>query len=180
MPATFRVRDHLTVAIVREFNRAEWQQGPAYYFGPAKTWWRPDAEVIRILDHPTYDVQELLDAVPAYPTTLDGLRQAWAHHMALHACCHPWANANHRTANLSFNYALDKAECKQVGFLEPVWGSRLVQESHLQRDRDGGEYALSELADEGHPYRQLFLRFSEQLAIVDAKESSRLMRFGPG
>lgn len=180
MPPPFRVGDHLTVELVREFNLAEWSQGPDYYFGPSKAWWRPEAEVLRMIASPTYDVQALIDAVPPYPSTSEGLRQAWSHHMAVHAGCHPWPNANHRTANLVFNYALEKAGAgKQVGFVDPAMGARLVSESHERRDMDGGEYTVAELADPAHPYRRLFAQFSQRLVVADLKDSGRLARFGP-
>lgn len=179
MPRTFRVGERLSPAILREFNLGEWRKGPAYYFGKGKQWWRPEREILSGLNKPTYDVQIMLDAVPAYPTTNAGIRKAWAHHMAVHAGCHAWPNANHRTAMLSFNFALAGASGKIVGFKDARTGERLVTESHAQRDADGGEYTANELADANQAYRRLFARFAEELIIVADKEASKLAHFGP-
>jgi hypothetical protein len=176
---TFRPGDYLTPAIVREFNLGEWRKGPAYYFGTTPNWWRPEAEILRGIDQPTYDVQAMLDAVPSYPKTDPGIRSAWAHHMAVHAGCHAWPNANHRTAMLTFNFALAAAQAKIVGYQNPARGEELVEQSHAQRDKDGGEYTVGELASENHAYRQLFARFSRDLVIVSDKEAGTLARFGP-
>lgn len=179
MPRTFRVGERLSPAILREFNLGEWRKGPAYYFGKSKRWWRPEREILNGLHHPTYDVQTMLDAIPAYPTTDAGIRKAWAHHMAVHAGCHAWPNANHRTAMLSFNFALAAAAGKIVGFKDPDMGERIVKASHAQRDADGGEYTVQELDDADHAYRRLFAQFAEKLAIVTDKDARQLARFGP-
>lgn len=179
MASRFRVGDHLTPAVVREFNLGEWRKGPAYYFGTGPQWWRPEHEILRGIDHPTYDVQAMIDAVPASPTTDEGLRAAWAHHMAVHAGCHAWPNANHRTAMLSFNFALAASQSKIVGFKDAARGEQLVKESHAQRDADGGEYTAEELADGKHAYRSLFAKFAQGLAVVADKEAGQLARFGP-
>ena len=179
MAATFRVADFVTPAISREFNLGEWRKGPAYYFGAGPTWWRPETEILRGIDHPTYDIQTMLNAIPPYPTSDDGIRKAWAHHMAIHAGCHAWPNANHRTAMLSFNFALAAALSKIVGFNHAMRGEELVTRSHAQRDKDGGEYTVDELADRKHPYRLLFAEFSKGLVIVADKDAGTLARFGP-
>ncbi|MHB8633499.1 MAG: hypothetical protein ACYDBQ_05950 [Thermoplasmatota archaeon] len=179
MRAAFQVGNRLSPAIVREFNLGEWRKGSTYYFGKGKKWWRPEREILRGLDNPTYDVQTMLDAVPAYPTTNAGIRKAWAHHMAIHAGCHAWPNANHRTAMLSFNFALASAVGKMVGFRDTSSGERLVKESHAQRDADGGEYTANELASPVHAYRKLFAKFSKDLLIVADQNAGQLANFGP-
>ncbi len=179
MAHSFRVGDSLSPAVVREFNLGEWRKGPAYYFGTTPEWHRPAAEVLRGIDHPTYDVQAMIDAVPAYPATDAGLRASWAHHMAIHAGCHAWPNANHRTAMLAFNFASAAALTKVVGFTQPSRGEALVDESHAQRDKDGGEYAVRELSNPAHAYRRLFDRYAKELTIVGDKEAGKLARFGP-
>ena len=135
----FRVGAYLAVEIVRDFNLGEWRKGPSYYFGAAPTWWRPSQEVLDGIQNPTFDVEMLLQAVPAYAMTDAGIRASWAHHMALHAACHPWPNANHRTAMLSFNFALAAAQNMVVGFAQAGRGHALVEQSHAQRDQDGGD-----------------------------------------
>lgn len=179
MAQAFRVGDHLTPAFVREFNLGEWRKGPAYYFGAGRRWWRPAAEVLRGIENPTYGVQDMIDAVPAYPATDGGIRDAWAHHMAVHAGCHAWPNANHRTAMLSFNFALAAALGKIVGFTEATRGEQLVAESHAQRDADGGEYAVGDLSNGQHAYRLLFAKFARELHFVADKDAGLLARFGP-
>jgi hypothetical protein len=179
MSADFALRHRLTPVALRETNLAIWRQGPAYYFGAAKQWWRPESEVLRGINKPTYDVQAMIDAVWAYPSTDDGLRACWAHHMAMHAGCHAWPNANHRTAMLAFNAVARLELGLLVGFTNPTRGKRLVEDSHRQRDADGGEYTTQALSSEAHPYREIFARAAEDLAIVPVKDTHLLAPFGP-
>ncbi len=108
-------------------------------------------------------MQKLIDAIPECDERGMDLRDTWATHMAINAGCHPWPNANHRTALLSFNYALADAKLPLLGFPTPESGHDLIARSHEQRDSDGGEYTLEELLDADHVYRRLFREFSEQL-----------------
>lgn len=179
MASGFRVGAFVTPAVVRDFNLAEWRKGPDYYFGHNRRWRRPEHEILRGIEHPTFDVAAILQAVPEYPATDDGVRAAWANHLALHAGCHAWPNANHRTAMLTFNFALAAAQSRVVGFTHPERGEELVRQSHARRDADGGEYTVEELQDASHPYRRLFAGFSKELALVAASEAGKLAKFGP-
>lgn len=179
MSPGFRVGAFVTPEIVRDFNLGEWRKGSEYYFGHNPRWRRPEHEILRGIEHPTFDVAAILRAVPVYPATDEGVRAAWANHMALHAGCHAWPNANHRTAMLTFNFALAAAQSQAVGFTRAERGEDLVHQSHAQRDADGGEYTLEELQDASHPYRRLFAGFTKELTIVGARDAGKLAKFGP-
>lgn len=174
------IGSRLTVDDLREINLGQWSRGPASYFGSTPAWAKPAAEVLRGIARPAYDVPTLLRALPPYPATDVGVQQCWAHHMALHAGCHPWPNANHRTAHRGFNLALDRLRGLFVGFHDKAVSHRLIEESHRQRDLDMGEYTHGELADPQHAYRRLFMAYAEQLVIVPVTRAGELAEFGEG
>jgi hypothetical protein len=170
------VKARLTVEDLRQLNLKEWRLGPASYFGSKPEWARPETAVLRGIAHPTYDVQKILDALPAYP--VEQVSECWAHHMALHAGCHPWPNANHRTAHRGFNLALDRLYGWFVGFPTKDVSQQLIAESHAQRDADGGEYDAAELDDDTHAYRRLFGRYARKLIVLPIEGLDGLAPFG--
>jgi hypothetical protein len=174
------IRSRLTVDDLREINLSQWKLGPPSYFGSTPAWAKPEAEILRGIAQPTYDVPTILAALPSYPATDLGVQQCWAHHMALHAGCHPWPNANHRTAHRGFNLALDRLRGLFVGFHDKAVSHQLIEESHRQRDQDMGEYTHVELADAQHVYRRLFSKYAEQLVIVPVTRAGELAEFGEG
>lgn len=179
MADAFRVADHLTAVDLRQINLAEWNEGPDSYFGSTPEWALTASEVLRGIARPQDDEMDaVIREVPPYPTTPEGIRSAWAHHMAVHSGYHAWPNANHRTAMRSFNLALGRAENLYVGFAELSTGAELVAASKAQRDRDEGMYALDELEGADHRYRSLFRSFMDRLVIVAADQTSQLAKFG--
>lgn len=179
MADAFRVADHLKSADLRQINLEEWKEGPDSYFGSTPEWTLTEGEVMRGMARPRDDeLESVIREVPAYPTTPEGIRSSWAHHMAIHSGYHAWPNANHRTAMRSFNLALGRAETLYVGFEDLATGAELVAASKTQRDLDEGMYALDELRNHDHAYRALFRSFMDRLVIVAADQPHQLAKFG--
>ncbi len=82
--------------------------------------------------------------------------------MAVSCGRHVWPDANHRTALLAFNLALERGLGWQA-VLNPAMADRMVRQSKLMRDGEyreaggnRGYYTVAELTDSNHPYRKLF------------------------
>lgn len=176
MPPSIDIRSELKIDDLRQINLDQWKRGPASYFGSNPEWVKPGREVLKGIEHPTYDVQAILDALPPY--AVDNWQDCWAHHMALHAGCHPWPNANHRTAHRGFNLAIDRMFGWFAAFREPDLGHQLIADSHQQRDADGGEYMIAELQDPSHAYRQLFRQYAGKMTLMPIEGADEFPDFG--
>lgn len=92
--------------------------------------------------------------------------------MALGAGTHPWPDANHRTALLSFDLAIRHALGLSLR-LDPTAAQRLVTASKAMRDpeylRRGRYYTVKELAGPQHPYRTLMADYETDLVLEPAE-----------
>lgn len=95
------------------------------------------------------------------------LATAWSHHMALHCGIHFWPDANHRTAIIGFNVALQRALGWHVG-MDPEAAKRCVIESKALRKTLYPRMTVANLADPEHPYRRLFAGFEPSLVVKEA------------
>jgi len=152
---------------LRIFNDPESQYLRSGAFGDAT----PRQIEQRIRNVEGHNLTRILRAVPAFDET--NWRQAWSHYMALGAGTHPWPDANHRTAMVTFAEAYYKAFGK-LALLQPddaramALASKTVRDpARLNRPGKARYYTVEELADPAHPYRMVFKRYEPMLFLTN-------------
>ena len=111
-----------------------------------------------------FRLRAILAAVPEFDERT--IRPAWSLYVALSAGVHPWPDANHRTASLSF----DRAVRTGLGLkcaLAAAAAADMSAETRRIRDAHG-RYRIEELLDPAHPYRRVMARFEPRLIIESA------------
>lgn len=87
--------------------------------------------------------------------------------MALQCGIHFWPDANHRTAIIGFNLALERATGWNV-VLGSELGQRCVEESKAARKKLYPNMTVAKLADPEHPYRRVFAIFEFLVVVKEA------------
>ncbi len=91
--------------------------------------------------------------------------------MAVACGRHLWPDANHRTALVVFDRAIDAGLGLSVD-MDPDVATAMVVASKRMRDAHrrahDAYYTVAELADPGHPYRSLFRSYEPHLVVEPA------------
>ena len=106
-------------------------------------------------------LRRILAAVPPFGDS--GIRSAWSLYTALAVGVHPWPDANHRTAALSFDVAVRKGLGVSCA-LDAADAFAMSTETRRIRDAHGA-YRVAELLDAEHPYRRAMARFEGRLVV---------------
>lgn len=188
---------HLRPEDFKALSRTAFQTSPDYnrsnpYVTPADT----DHAISKVRNG---DIQALIDAVftatavgrldalTRGPETLRSLREVrdvvgpmWAKHMALHAGMHCWPDANHRTAVMAFNLALDRhlglnvcMEAKRADLM--LLESKRIRKTLLAQ----GVLKPELLAAPGHPYHRLYWDNVPNLDVTDGVAERKGLLYRP-
>jgi hypothetical protein len=176
---------HLRPEDFKVVNRDAFLTSPDYnksdpYATPADT----DRAISRVRNG---DLQTLIDAVftdatiarlNAIEHSTEGQRSLreilavvgplWAKHMALHAGMHHWPDANHRTAIMTFNMALERHLGLNVHMDDGLADMMLLESKQIRRTLlRQGLLKPDLLAAPGHPYHKLYRDNLANLDITD-------------
>ena len=129
----------------------------------------------RIRNVEGHNLTRILRAIPEFDES--NWRQAWSHYMAVAAGTHPWPDANHRTAMVTFAEAYFIAYRKLLQ-LQPddaramALSSKAIRDpARLKRPGKARYYTVEELADPQHPYRKTFRLYEPMLFVTDPPKS---------
>ena len=159
-----RLSEHLRPEDIRSLNRELYKRDAAYL--ASDVWTEPATETLRHINNvKSSKVQAAINAVEPFEET--EIPRAWSHHMALQCGIHFWPDANHRTAIIGFNLALERATGWNV-VLGPEMGQRCVEESKAARKKLYPNMTMAKLADAEHQYRKVFAEFESALVVTEA------------
>lgn len=112
------------------------------------------------------EIQEAIRAVTAFDE--DSMRPAWSHHMSLHCGLHFWPDANHRTAVLSFNLALEREYGWHLGMSKEA-ALQMIADSKVFRRSNRSLLRIQNLRDPNNGYARFLQQFEDGLTIKPAE-----------
>ena len=179
----------MTPEQLKSLNRQAFRQGIDYQKSEP---WKLATDTLReIANVRNGDLQEMIDAI--FLGAFDGLtnrqsatekdllriiRPVWVKHMTLHSGLHLWPDANHRTAIVSFNLALERVLGLNV-YMEKSSASRMLKESKAVRPtmHAGGKLTFQLLLDPKHPYAEAFAAAAPHLHLTHEPSKRRGMLY---